>query len=574
MPCSVFGQGISNKKGLKMNHNSKTKLTLILILLAILLPGCTTLGDLTAARINITMVYGSEKEDWLVPLVEQFNQEKHKTEDGSIIVVEATPMGSIETAREINNGSLQPTIWSPASSIYLPIANADWRQKHADDLITGTPNDLVLSPIVIAMWKPMAEALGWPEKALGWSDIGAMAFSEEGWSAFGYPEWGNFKFGHTHPAYSNSGICAVIASTYAGAEKQRDLILEDLQQQKTIDFLSSVEKSIIHYGSSTGFFATRMFERGPSYLSAAAMYENLVVYQESERLSGNTQQLPVVAIYPKEGTFWSNHPFIILNANWVTGEQRSAAEIFEDFLLDKPQQLLAIEYGFRPADPSIPLTSPLDEAHGVDTRQPQTVLEVPQAEVIRGIEELWRQVKKPVDLVLVVDTSGSMGGEKITAVRASLQEFIKLLGDNDRLQIITFNTELIEMTPLTLLGEKREDISRRVTGIIENGDTRLYDAVASAYDGLETAGNPDHIRAIVVLSDGQDTASIQSLDAVLSKIGDNSESGDATKLFTIAYGHDADEDVLEAIAEITGGRQYKGEPETIQEIYEAIATFF
>jgi Ca-activated chloride channel family protein len=454
------------------------------------------------------------------------------------------------------------------------VANAEWRQNHAEDLFSGTPNDLVLSPIVIAMWRPMAEALGWPEKDLGWSDIGEMSFSEEGWAAFDYPEWGNFKFGHTHPEYSNSGICAVIASTYAGAEKQRDLTLSDLQDPKVMNFLASVEKSIIHYGSSTGFFASRMFERGPSYLSAAVMYENLVVYQESLRLSGESQQLPVVAIYPKEGTFWSNHPYVILEANWVTDEQREAAEVFEDFLLDKPQQLSAIEFGFRPADPSIPLISPLDENHGVDPKQPQTVLEIPDADVIRGIEALWHQVKKPVDLVLVVDTSGSMGGQKITAVRASLQQFINLLGDRDRLQIITFNSDLVTLTSLTELGEKREDIQRRVSGIIEGGDTRLYDAVLMAYEELEINGNPDHIRAVVVLSDGQDTASVNSLNTVLNTIGLQSESGDSTKVFSIAYGGDADEAVLKDIAEITGGRQYFGDPENILEIYESIATFF
>jgi Ca-activated chloride channel family protein len=546
----------------------------LLIAFSLFLSSCSALSSLGADKVVVTMVYGSEKEDWLVPLVEAFNQANHKVESGAVIEIEAIPMGSIESAREINAGTIQPTVWSPASSIYLPVANAEWRQNHADDLYSGTPNDLVLSPVVIAMWKPMAEALGWPDKDLGWSDIGEMAFSEEGWTAYGYPEWGNFKFGHTHPEYSNSGICAVIASTYAGAGKQRGLTAADLADQQVIDFLSAVEKSIIHYGSSTGFFASRMFERGPSYLSAAVMYENLVVHQENERLTGASNQMPVVAIYPKEGTFWSNHPYIVLNASWVTDEQREAAGLFEDYLLDKPQQLLAIEYGFRPADPSIPLTTPLDENHGVDPRQPQTVLEVPDADVIRGIEELWYEVKKPVDLVLVVDASGSMGGEKINAVRSSLVQFTDLLGDRDRLEILTFNYEIHELTPLTELGDKRADVQRRVSGIIEEGDTRLYDAVLKAYQDLNEFGDPDHIRAIVVLSDGQDTASGNALDTVLATIGSHSESGDATKVFSIAYGADADEDVLKNIAEITGGREYFGEPDTIQEIYKAIATFF
>jgi Ca-activated chloride channel family protein len=304
------------------------------------------------------------------------------------------------------------------------------------------------------------------------------------------------------------------------------------------------------------------------------MSENLVVYQESERLSGASQQTPVVAIYPKEGTFWSNHPYVILDANWVTDEQREAAEVFEDFLLDRPQQLLAIEYGFRPSDPAIPLSAPLDEDHGVDPSQPQTILEVPEAEVIRGIEELWYEVKKPVDLVLVVDTSGSMSGNKINAVRASLATFIDLLSDRDRLEVFLFNSDITRLSTLSALGEKREDVQRRVAGIIEGGDTRLYDAVIAAYEELEVLGSSDHIRAIVVLSDGQDTISNNNLNAVLSQIGIQSEGGNAIKVFTIAYGNNADEDVLKQIAEITGGRQYLGEPDDIQEIYETIATFF
>lgn len=54
--------------------------------------------------------------------------------------------------------------------------------------------------------------------------------------------------------------------------------------------------------------------------------------------------------YTKEGTFWSNHPYIVLNAPSVTPEQKDAAGVFEAFLLAKPQQLRALETGFRPAD--------------------------------------------------------------------------------------------------------------------------------------------------------------------------------------------------------------------------------
>jgi Ca-activated chloride channel family protein len=377
------------------------------------------------------------------------------------------------------------------------------------------------------------------------------------------------------PNFSNSGIIAVIAEAYAGAEKQRGLTLEDIHDPQVRDFMAEVESSIIHYGQSTGFFAHRMFERGPSYLSAAVMYENLVVEQERKRIAGESFQQEVVAIYPKEGTFWSNHPYIILNAPWVTEEQAEAAALFRDYLLAEPQQLQAIQYGFRPADPGIPLTSPLDTQHGVDPAQPKTVLEVPSAEVTTGIQQLWRkQAKKPVDLVVVMDISGSMEGEKINAARVSLIQFIDRLDDRDRLQLILFRDELITLTPLSPLGEKRDDVRRRVAGVIEEGETRLYDAIKLAYDALATEGNPDHIHAIVVLTEGADTVSDMTLDQLTREVGDLGEGGDATKIFTIAFGDDADRDVMQRIAEMTGGKQYDSTPQTIGEIYREIATFF
>lgn len=554
----------------------KLRILSIITILSLLLSACGVVEKfISGEQVTVSIVYGSEKKEWLEPLVQQFNDARNKTADGKTIVVQATAIGSIESVRGIMDGTLQPTVWSPASSIYIPVANAEWKKSHADDLVTGSPNDLVLSPVVIAMWRPMAQALGWPDKALGWEDIAALAASEEGWSAYGHPEWGSFKFGHTHPAYSNSGIVSIIAETYAGLGKQRGLTEADLKSPELAEFMLGVESSVIHYGTSTGFFAERMFERGPSYLSASVLYENLIVAQESKRLSGQLAQIPVVAIYPKEGTFWSNHPYVVLNAPWVTPEQKEAAGLFEAFVLDKPQQLKALEYGFRPADPSIPLTAPLDTEHGVDTAQPKTILEIPSAAVITGIEDLWQQNKKPVDLVVVMDVSGSMRGDKITTARASLMEFVKKLDAKDRLRIDLFNDQISTLTPLSPIGEKRQQVLDSVSGIFEMNDTSLYDAVLNAYDSLEAEGDSDHIRAIVVLSDGEDTASTATLDNVIQKVqASGEEGGNAIKVFTIAFGGDAKADILKQIAEPGGGKQYDSSPETIQKIYDEIATFF
>ena len=559
--------------------NSRFNKFIVVIVLCITLIACgsETVGSLVGGKeVEVNLVYGSEKQEWLEPLVAEYNAAENKTTDGSTIVIKAEPMGSIEAINAIIGEEIQPAVWSPASSVYLPVAEARWQEKFGNELAAKTPPDLVLSPVVIAMWQPMAEALGWPNEPIGWSDISELAISEEGWTAYGYPEWGEFKFGHTHPDFSNSGLVAILAQAYAGVGKQRDLTPDDLLSPELAQFMEQVESSIIHYGSSTGFFADTMFNRGPSYLSATVMYENLVVAQETKRLTGASAQIPVVAIYPKEGTFWTNNPYVILNALWVSDTQKEAAEAFEAFLLDRPQQERAIALGFRPADPSIPLGSPLDTDHGVDPNQPQTVLEVPEADVIEGAQYLWRQAKRPVDVTLVVDTSGSMSGDKINTARNSLVEFINQLSNRDRVQIVLFNSQVSVLSPLTPLADKREELVRRVSGIIEDGDTSLYDAALEAYQQLETDGDPEHIRAVVVLSDGEDTSSVRTWQEVLQEIGANGEEegGNSIKIFTIAFGSGADTTVLQQMAEPTGGKQFTGDPATIDDVYAEIALFF
>ncbi|HRE26104.1 MAG TPA: VWA domain-containing protein, partial [Anaerolineales bacterium] len=120
---------------------------------------------------------------------------------------------------------------------------------------------------------------------------------------------------------------------------------------------------------------------------------------------------------------------------------REAAEAFQTFLLDRPQQLKALEMGFRPADVAIPFAAPLDAQHGIDTNQPRNELAAPDVAALEAATQLWRETKKPVDLVAVLDISGSMEGDKIASARSSLSAFIGRLADRDRIQVIVFDDE-------------------------------------------------------------------------------------------------------------------------------------
>jgi Ca-activated chloride channel family protein len=545
----------------------------------LLLPACKSRNRSTTEsevppgeKVELTFTYGSEKEKWINEVTGEFNRGDHHTGSGKRIYVRAIPMGSGEAIDEVLEGRRQPDIISPASAAFIKLGNAQSQSKYAKDLIAPTDN-LVLSPVVIAMWKPMAEALGWGEKPIGWSDILALARSQKGWAAYGFPQWGRFKFGHTHPQFSNSGLISLFAEIYAASGKTAGLTVADVSKPHTADFLSGIEKSVVHYGSSTGFFGRQMFSTGPQYLSAAVLYENMVI----ESYSQNNLPFPVVAIYPKEGTFWSDHPIGVVEREWVSPEHREAAKTYIQYLLQRPQQEKAIAYGFRPGAVDVALASPIDEAHGVDPKEPKTTLEVPSVPVMDAILSVWQQKKKAANVVLVLDTSGSMNDDhKIQNAREGARQLVSLLSDGDRLSLLPFNSKISWASQNVLIKTGRDELSRTIDSLFAQDGTALYDSIGTAYQYLQTQNREnesDSILSVVVLTDGEDTESKMHLNELMNQIRYDGETHNI-HVFTIAYGKDAKKDILDQIATATQAKSYEGTPQNIVGVFKDISTFF
>jgi Ca-activated chloride channel family protein len=525
-----------------------------------------------AKALELVIAYGSEKKTWFEEEAKAFEATSPKTPSGRPIMVVATAMGSGEAMNAITSGAVKPHVFSPASQAYVALLNNAYAAKTARTKPLAPPGEvIVLSPVVIAMWKPMAEALGWPGKPIGWADLLKVSADPKGWGSKGFPEWGRFKLGHTHPEFSNSGFLAVLAEAYAGAKKTRGLSAADLDAAGTRKLLESIEGTVVHYGKSTGFFAEKMLQRGPSYISAAVLYENLVI----ESYSAKTPPAqPLVAIYPKEGTFWSDHPYSILDADWVGPDERKAAEAFLAFLKGKPQQQRALELGFRPGDASIAITAPIDVAHGVDPKQPQTLLDVPDAAVLEKLLAVWREVKKGADVVFVFDKSGSMRGKPLDEAKRGAKSFFDNLTDADEATLLFFDSKVYPpVGPLKLGGGGRATLQQRLDGVNADGGTALYEAVGTAYALLQqrAAKNPMRTHAIVVMTDGNDESSKLTLPELKKQFPADEA---LVKVFTIAYGAEANPRALEEIAEAAKGSSVKGSVDTINQVYADMAAFF
>lgn len=560
---------------------SRLCLILSLALLAGLIPGCERAAPereqaatpQASPTIRLLFTYGSEKEAWLKEVTQAFNTEDHKIGSGDRIQVEAVPTGSGDCIDEILSGARQPHLTSPASGAYFVLGNAQSLARAGKPIVEKTDN-LLLSPVVIAMWKPMAEALGWGRKPIGWSDILALAKEPGGWAAKGHPEWGSFKFGHTHPESSNSGLISLFAEVYAASGKTAGLTQADVARPEVANYVAGIEKAVVHYGSSTGFFGKKMFAGGPGYLSAAVLYENMVVESYG---SQNQLAFPVVAIYPKEGTFWSDHPVGVVEREWVTPQHREAAQKYIEYLLARPQQEKALPHGFRPADPSIVIGAPIDAAHGVDPKEPQTTLEVPGADVMEAILALWRENKKSANVVLVLDNSGSMNadnGARIINAKAGAEQLVNALHDSDLFSMLVFSHVLNWSFRDLPIKSGRDKALFAVRNIFADGGTALYDAVYDAHTAAApvAAKRPDLISAIVVLTDGEDQNSKRTLDDLLRKIQFNGETN-TVRVFTIRYGGGSPE-ALKKIADATQGKYYEGTPQNIRSVFRDIATFF
>lgn len=523
---------------------------------------------LLADQIDLIFTYGSEKESWIKEVTDTFNLEKHKLSNGKVIQVTAIPMGSGEAMQELLEGKRQAHLCSPASAAFIKLANAEFFETTGNNLI-GDTQPLVRSPVVIAMWRPMAEELGWGKRPIGWAEIMNIADQPEGWAYYNHPEWGKFKFGHTHPKFSNSGLISLLAEVYAGSGKTKDLTVADVNSSDVRHYVDSVEKSIVHYGSSTGFFGKKMFSQGPEFLSAAVLYENLVIesYDPKYQLP-----FPIVAIYPKEGTFWSDHPVGIVEREWVTKEHRQAANVYINYLLARPQQQKAMAYGFRPADYNIPLTSPIDEEHGINPKEPVAQLEVPSASIIQEILTLWNERKKHSNVVLALDISGSMKGAKLINARVGAVRFLDALGDADNVSLLTFNHRLNWLARGLSLRTDRQPVKKKIKNLFASGNTALYDTIADAHQYLEQHPQLEKIAAVVVLSDGQDTSSKIQLEELIREV--QLTETNSIFIFLVGYGDDADMTVLGRIADATKTKVYRGTVEDIEKILLDISTFF
>jgi Ca-activated chloride channel family protein len=518
--------------------------------------------------IRVSFAYSPEKQKLIQPLIEKFNAEGRRSA-GKPVFIDGQVVSSGDAETKIAKRQLQPVLWSPASSLWGRLLNFEGDRSWVPD----TNPSIVRTPLLIAMWEPLARALGWPRKPIGFADVLRLALDRRGLGAYGHPEYGRFKLGHTNPDFSTSGLSAVAAEYSAVTGKKEGLTLADVDRPEVRRKIQAIERSIIHYGDTTLFFADQLRRYGPAYASAVAMEEATLIDFNQKRGGAGTK---LVGIYPAEGTFYSDNPLITLQAPWVTDQQKAAARVFADWLGSRISPTLAASQGFRPREGAGRTAAPIDAAHGADPNQPTRLLSLPEPRVLAKVKTTWRSDRKPANIALVVDTSGSMSEEnKLDQAKQGLRVFLSQLSPNDRVGLITFNDKVFRLSPISPFGSSRTKLLTAVNGLFPDGQTAVYDATTAGVQEVQKLKDASRINAVVVLTDGEDNQSSTSSNQVVSALQRQATSeGMAIRVYTIAYGSAANQDVLTQIASASGGKEYAGDPKQIESVYRSISSFF
>jgi Ca-activated chloride channel family protein len=603
---------------------------LVLVVGVMVLAGCSAVRDLAGEDapsdgggdvalgdpgdcITVDMAVSPEKIDLLTDLAGEFNNSDAAEVDGQCVFVRPGSKSSGLAMELLAQGwpdeqveGPRPVIWSPASNAWGTILNQLRAEQGEPEMAPpGTP--FMLSPLVIAMPQPMAEALGYPDEPVGWADILELARSDEGWGAYDHPEWGPFRLGKTNPNFSTSGLSALIAQTYAATGASDELTTEDLARDDVNDFAQDIESAVVHYGDTTLTFLNnfaRNDARGTAltYASAVAVEEVSLINYNRGNPDGVLEageelippKVPLVAVYPEEGTLFSDNPFLVLQADWVSEEQRTAAGLFEEFVQRPENQQRVLEFGFRPGNPEVAIGEPITADLGVDPQQPQTTLDVPSPPVLVEMLDRWDQQRKAARVLMVLDVSGSMGepgGDNTTklelavdAATSSLEQF----QDRDEVGLRIFSTELegpgsptdfLDLVDVAPMGEQRDEFRERLSSLTPVLGTPLYDVTADAYERMSSEYEPDKINAVVLLTDGRndDPDGERDLATLLDELSAGAEGRQSqpVRVFPIAYGRDADLATLQRIADATNAAAYDAsDPASIRKVFDAVISNF
>ncbi len=492
-----------------------------------------------------------------------------------------------------------PDVWIPQSRLWVEVLRTQIADK---SILSDDASVLARTPTVLAMPRPMAEALGWPDAQISWQDIFELADSNEGWAEHGHPEWGPFRLRLTDPRYTLTGLQALLALDATQEADRSDELGTTLSLFRVQRVLAGIDADATQelelYGQAEHF---------PDVLSAIPLEERqLWQFNETGALSEDTtapgtRSVPdLVAVYPtgnSEIAMESDYPYLVLDAPWVGQEVLQYADEFGDYLLSGGAVEQFANAGFRTPDnrAGAPLRSadairPSGVASGPPTG------ELPDVSAVQRLRSSWVTVPRLSSTMFLVDVSGSMAaavpGSNQTRLQATVEtakRSVEIVPPGSDVGLWEFSTdledgrsdgdyrELVQLGPLNeVVGDdtRKTELVAALDGLEVRNDTALNDTVLAAYETMRTGYTPGQRHTIILLTDGRnDDPDSISHEELLLRLRALRTPDQPIQVVSIAYGEQPDIGKLNEISELVGGQVLESpELENLDELFiEALA---
>ncbi|HSJ04557.1 MAG: extracellular solute-binding protein [Verrucomicrobium sp.] len=344
-----------------------------------------------AHGVTVRISYGTEKKRWLEWAVTEFA----RTPEGRGITVELIPQGSLEGARSVVSGKERIHVWSPASSAYKNVFLQEWQLAQGNSDAIVREEALALTPMIFVFWKERYDAFLSKYREVSFDTIGTALQEPAGWSGIASkPEWGFFKYGHSDPSQSNSGLLGLVLYAQHYHKKNASLAMADVMDAGFNQWLRGFARNVAGMSNSTGTMMRDMVLKGPASYDCLLVYESVAI-DYLKNAEGRWGALQVA--YPTHN-IWNDNPYYIINAPWSTVEDRKAADAFLNYLLGEAAQKQALVHGFRPAEPNVSLKnadSPfiLHANQGLRIEIP-SICEAPKADALTNLLVGWQRARE------------------------------------------------------------------------------------------------------------------------------------------------------------------------------------
>ncbi|WP_328606993.1 substrate-binding and VWA domain-containing protein [Amycolatopsis sp. NBC_00345] len=534
------------------------KKLVVLVLVALLaLAGCSSTADPSEPAGppepgTLRVLAGSELAD-LQPVLDEAAK-------ATGVKVKLTFTGTLEGTQSLANGSLDgryDAVWFSSNRYPAGIPEAAKR--------LGNQVKIMSSPVVLGLARSAAQRLGWDSRPVSWGEIAAAA----GRKAFSY--------GMTDPSASNSGFSALVgvASALAGSGTAVDAQQITAVTPQLTQFFSAQAMSAGSSGWLSDAYQRRATGQDPGQkVDGLINYESVLL---SMNAAGKLPE-PMKLIYPSDGVVTADYPLTLLTS--AGDDAHGAHQRLTDYLRTPDAQRRIMDTTQRrPVVPGVALGPQFVPRDLVELPFPAT-----QPAVDALLSAYFNKIRRPSRTLYLLDTSGSMEGDRIEALRSALVGLTgadrSLVGryrqfrSREEVTMLPFNTGPEPPRTFTVPEQAPEAELARIKAFAEGlqarGGTAIYDSLERAYQVMEplAAKDPDRFTSIVLMTDGENENG-GDLASFRSAFGSLPAAMRQVPVFTVLFGEGSG-DELTQVATMTGGKVFDARNTQLSSVFQEI----